>query len=71
VDYVGPFVYPHPLVTAAPTPQPSGTQCFLLRQRLGRFQRRQQWLQRRHRSNPRLNRWILRLEHQLHLQHCT
>jgi hypothetical protein len=25
VDYVGPFVYPHPLVTGAPTPTPSAT----------------------------------------------
>jgi hypothetical protein len=25
VDYVGPFVYPHPLVTATPTPTPSAT----------------------------------------------
>ena len=28
VDYVGTFIYPHPLVTAAPAPTPSGTPSF-------------------------------------------
>lgn len=71
-----PFVYPHPLVTAAPiptptpTPTPSATQCSLLQQRLDRLQRRQERLERRNRSNPRLNRRIRRVQRQLQLQHC-
>jgi hypothetical protein len=58
------FTYPHPLTSAAPAP----TVCAVLQQRLDRLERRQQGLQRRHRSNPRLNRRIHRL--QLQLQHC-
>jgi hypothetical protein len=76
VNYVGTFVYPHPLVTAqptptpTPTPTPSTTSCSRLQQRLDRLERRQRRLQRHHRSNRRLNRRIHRLERQLQLQHC-
>jgi hypothetical protein len=69
-----PYTYPHPLVTAQPTPPPtpppSTTQCSQLQQRLDRLQRRQQRLQRGHRQNPRLNRRIRRLQQQLQVQHC-
>jgi hypothetical protein len=66
-----PYVYPHPLVTtAAPIPTPAATQCSLLQQRLDRLQRRKQRLQRHHRSNPKLNRRIRRVQQQLRLQHC-
>jgi hypothetical protein len=72
VNYVGTFVYPHPLVTAQPliAAQPTSTQCSLLQRRLDRLQRRQQRLERRHRSNPRLSKRIRRLRLQLQRQHC-
>jgi hypothetical protein len=59
-SYIGPI---------SPGPTPTPTACSLLRQRLHRLQRRQQWLQRRH-PTPRLNQRIRRLQHQLQLQHC-
>jgi hypothetical protein len=74
VQYIGTFVYPHPLVTAQPTPAstptPSATSCSLLQRRLDRLERRQRRLQRHHRSNPRLKRRIHRVQRQLELQHC-
>src|SRR4030095_1016081 len=62
-NYVGTFVYPHPLVTAQPliTAQPTSTQCSRLQRRLDRLERRQQRLERRHRSNPRLRKRRRRL----------
>jgi hypothetical protein len=64
-----PYVYPHPLVTNQPLPNPppppSATPCSQLQQRLDRLQRRQQRLQRLHRSNKKLNRRIRRLQRQL------
>jgi hypothetical protein len=72
VNYVGTFVYPHPLVTTQPlvTAQPTSTQCSLLQRRLDRLERRQQRLERRHRSNPRLRKRIRRLQLRLQRQHC-
>jgi hypothetical protein len=72
VQYIGTFVYPHPLVTAQPTPAstPSATSCSRLQRRLDRLQRRQQRLKRHHRSNPRLKRRIHQVQRQLELQHC-
>jgi hypothetical protein len=72
VNYVGTFVYPHPLVTAQPlvAAQPTSTQCSQLQRRLDRLQRRQQRLERRHRSNPRLSKRIRRLQLRLQRQHC-
>jgi hypothetical protein len=71
-NYVGTFVYPHPLVTAQPliTAQPTSTQCSRLQRRLDRLERRQQRLERRHRSNPRLRKRIRRLQRRLQRQHC-
>jgi hypothetical protein len=60
---------PTPIPTATPPVTPTPTACSLLRQRLHRLQRRQQWLQRRH-PTPRLNQRIRRLQHQLQLHHC-
>jgi hypothetical protein len=72
VNYVGTFVYPHPLVTTQPliAAQPTSTQCSLLQRRLDRLERRQQRLERRHRSNPRLGKRIRRLKLRLQRQHC-
>src|SRR6266508_557195 len=64
-----PYTYPHPLVSAQPSPAPSAT-CSQLQQRLNRLQGRQRQLQQRHRRNPRLNRRIRRLQQQLQVQHC-
>ena len=69
-----PYVYPHPLVTAQPTPPPPpppSTMCSQLQQRLSRLQSRQQRLQQRHRQNQRLNRRIRRLRQQLQAQDCV
>lgn len=71
VNYVGTFVYPHPLVIAQPpptTPTPSATACSLLQQRLDRLQRRQQRLKRLHIPHRKLNRRLQRV--QLQLQNC-
>jgi pectate lyase len=72
VNYIGTFVYPHPLVTAQPlvAAQPTSTQCSLLQRRLDRLQRRQQRLERRHRANPRLRKRISRLQLRLQRLHC-
>jgi hypothetical protein len=77
-----PFVYPHPLVGAPPTPTPPPTppptptpppssSCSNLQQRLNRLQQRRQRLQRRHRQNQQLNRKIRRLQQQLQAEHCV
>src|SRR6266516_77380 len=72
VNYVGTFVYPHPLVTAQHllAAQPTSTQCSLLQLRLDRLRQRQQRLKQHHRSNPRLRKRIRRLRLQLQRQHC-
>jgi hypothetical protein len=73
VNYVGTFVYPHPLVTAQsaqPTPTASATLCSLLQQRLDRLQRRHQRLKRLHIPHRKLKRRLQRVQLQLQLQHC-
>jgi hypothetical protein len=78
VNYVGTFVYPHPLVTAQPTSRPIVAPCSLVMKRLHRLQRRKRLLQRHHRSNPRIDKFRLRLllinrrihKLQLQLHHC-
>jgi hypothetical protein len=70
VNYTATFVYPHPLVTAQPTPTPSDPACSLLQKRLNRLQRRIERLERRHRPHRKLNRRLHRVQRQLQLQHC-
>jgi hypothetical protein len=70
VNYTATFVYPHPLVTAQPTPTLSDPACSLLQKRLNRLRRRIERLERRHRPHRKLDRRLRRVQRQLQLQHC-